>query len=297
MKLPTMISTPALPQADVSPPTLVVATSAVDVSIPASSSSPVSSSRTEEGKPGRAEAVGGLKTTIVFDNNPYDRRLTTAWGFSALIEHYGHTLLFDTGGDGQILLQNMRTLGIDPVQLESVTLSHAHGDHTGGLEAVLGIGVQPTVYLLPSFSDSYKRQIEQKTIMVEVVPWQQLAEGVFTTGEMGHRIPEQSLVVHTKRGLVIITGCAHPGIVGIVKKVQEQFNEPIYLVMGGFHLGSKSKTEINAILTDFRHLGVERVAPCHCTGEAALIMFEAEYEQDFIQAGAGRVIRVGVGDP
>lgn len=234
-----------------------------------------------------------LIITIVYDNNQYDPRLQTAWGFSALVEYYGQTLLFDTGGDGRILLENMRILGIDLLQIQSVVLSHAHGDHTGGLSALLGSADQPSVFLLPSFSDSYKRQVGQATPVIEVTPGQYIGNRILTTGEMSRNIPEQALLVRTENGLVVITGCAHPGVVQIIEKAIELTNDPIYLVLGGFHLGDKNKTEISAIIADFRRLGVQKVAPCHCSGERAISMFVAEYGEAFIQAGAGTVISIG----
>ena len=238
-----------------------------------------------------------LTITVLYDNNPFDERLKAAWGFAALFEYQGHTLLFDTGGDGPTLLGNMSILKIDPTCIQSIVLSHAHGDHTGGLGDVLESSTNPTVYLPPSFSTSFKHKLRETTSVIEVTPDQILAEGIFTTGELGDSIPEQSLVIQTDRGLVIVTGCAHPGIEKIVKQALESFDEPVYLVMGGFHLGSKSETEIDAILTEFRRLGVERVAPCHCTGDLAQAMFAAEYGEDYIRAGVGRVIQVDAANP
>jgi 7,8-dihydropterin-6-yl-methyl-4-(beta-D-ribofuranosyl)aminobenzene 5'-phosphate synthase len=75
----------------------------------------------------------------------------------------------------------------------------------------------------------------------------------------------------------------------------ELTGDPVYLVLGGFHLGNKSETEISAILADFRRLGVQKVAPCHCTGERAIAMFSAEYGQAFVQAGVGTVITLDGG--
>jgi len=235
-----------------------------------------------------------LTITVIYDNTLYDRRVNSAWGFSALVEYRDHILLFDTGGDGQMLMENMRILGIDPTQLESVVLSHAHGDHTGGLSTILQAGSRPVVYLLPSFPESFKRQVSNTTEVIEVMPSLSIAEGVFTTGEMGRNIPEQALVIQTDQGLVVITGCAHPGIIAILEQAREMCDEPVRLVLGGFHLGSKSKVEIVSILKDFRRIGVEQVAPCHCTGERAITMFAAEYGVDFIQAGVGRVVRLEV---
>jgi len=218
--------------------------------------------------------------------------LSTAWGFSALVEYGDYSLLFDTGGDGQILMENMRLLGIDPSQIDSVVLSHAHEDHTGGLIALLDSGAKPEVYLLPSFPVSFKRQIEEFTQVSEVLPGQSFTEGLWTTGEVGGTIPEQALIVQTGSGLVVITGCAHPGIVAIVEQAQSLFEKSVYLVMGGFHLGNMSDAEIDAVLNDFRRLEVERVAPCHCTGENAIARFATEYKMDFIQVGVGSVIRL-----
>jgi 7,8-dihydropterin-6-yl-methyl-4-(beta-D-ribofuranosyl)aminobenzene 5'-phosphate synthase len=237
-----------------------------------------------------------LTITIVYDNNVYDERLKSAWGFSALVAYRDHTLLFDTGADGPTLMENMRILGIDPTQIDSVVLSHAHSDHTGGLSALLEHGARPIVYLLPSFPVEFKKQAAKITEVVEVSPGLSIARGLFTTGEMGQSIPEQALVIETESGLVLVTGCAHLGIVTIVEQVREKFAEPVRLVLGGFHLGDKSKAEIDLILREFRRLGVQQVAPCHCTGDSAIAMFSAEYGGDFIQAGVGRVIRFDSAD-
>jgi 7,8-dihydropterin-6-yl-methyl-4-(beta-D-ribofuranosyl)aminobenzene 5'-phosphate synthase len=234
-----------------------------------------------------------LTITILYDNNPYDTRLRTAWGFSALVEVQGGVYLFDTGGDSPTLLENMRVLEIDLTPIQAVILSHVHSDHVGGLEGLLREGIQPVVYVPPSFPTSFKRSISQQTAVVEVGMGQPIGEAVYTTGELGSSIREQALVVTIPQGLVIITGCAHPGVVSIVERAIALFNKPVYLVLGGFHLGDKSETQLESILSAFRRLGVEQVAPCHCTGERAIQMFKDEYGDDFIEAGAGRVIVVG----
>jgi 7,8-dihydropterin-6-yl-methyl-4-(beta-D-ribofuranosyl)aminobenzene 5'-phosphate synthase len=228
--------------------------------------------------------------TIVYDNNSYDRRLRTAWGFAVLVKHRDQVVLFDTGGDGQVLLDNMDVLGIDPTHVEGVVLSHIHGDHTGGLSALLDIGARPTIYLPPSFPANFKRQVGEVTTVVEVTPGQAIAEGLFTTGEMGSGIREQALAIQVGRGLVVVSGCAHPGVTEMVARAKELSGEPVYLVLGGFHLGSQDDTQIEAIIARSREMGVARVAPCHCTGDRAIAMFEAEYGDDFIRAGVGREI-------
>jgi hypothetical protein len=145
-----------------------------------------------------------LTITIIYDNNDFDQRLKTAWGFSALVEYHDHTLLFDTGGDGPMLLENMRILGIEPTQIESVMLSHGHADHTGGLGGLLEYGARPTVYMPPSFSSLFKKQVSKKTEVIEVTPGLTIAAGLFTTGEMGRSIPEQALIIQNKPRLCLM---------------------------------------------------------------------------------------------
>lgn len=234
-----------------------------------------------------------LTLTILYDNNGYDARVRTEWGFSALVELPDGVYLFDTGADAETLLENMRTLEVDPGRIQSIVLSHVHSDHIGGLEGLLQRGIQPMVYLLPSFPADFKHRVSQYTSIVDVMQGQRLGEAVYTTGELSGSIREQALVVTARQGMVIVTGCAHPGVVSIIKRAITLFGGPVRLVLGGFHLRDTSDAELGSILAAFRRLGVEKVAPCHCTGERAIQMFKREYGEDFIQAGAGRVIVVG----
>ena len=128
--------------------------------------------------------------------------------------------------------------------------------------------------------------------VIEVVPGLALTKEMFTTGEMRRDVPEQALVITTDRGLVIVTGCAHPGVIQVVEQAMNLFGGKVHLVLGGFHLRSKSTNELEAIMAEFRRLGVEKVAPCHCTGDQAIQMFHDEYGDDFIRTGVGRVVVV-----
>lgn len=113
---------------------------------------------------------------------------------------------------------------------------------------------------------------------------------MYSAGEMGQAIKEQSLVIDTDKGLIIATGCSHPGIVHIVRETKEYFKKEIWLVLGGFHLYDLSNEKIEAIIRDLRFLGVKKIAPCHCTGEKAISLFQREYQKDFIKVGAGSII-------
>ena len=113
---------------------------------------------------------------------------------------------------------------------------------------------------------------------------------------MGAGIVEQGLVVETGDGIVVITGCAHPGIVEIVRKAKETTGSEVALVSGGFHLGLSSRQRIADIIGGLRDLGVRRVAPCHCTGDQAMKMMAEEYGSDFVKVGAGSVVTVNSGE-
>jgi len=233
-----------------------------------------------------------LTITVLYDNKSYDERLKTKWGFSALIEDEGHSLLFDTGGDSPTLLNNMRALGIEPGSIQALLLSHPHEDHTGGVEGVLQENDSLPVYLLPSFPTAFKRNLSDRTEVREAKAGQEIARGMYTTGEMGEEIPEQALVIHASQGLVVITGCAHPGIVNVIRKASDLFEETVVAALGGFHLKSKGAPKIKDILSEFRGLGVRYVAPSHCTGKQAVALFKKEYRENFIRSGAGKIFQI-----
>jgi len=230
-----------------------------------------------------------LTIAITYDNNPYDDRLRTAWGFSCLLRLPEKTILFDTGGDSSILLDNMDHLQIDPKEIDTVVLSHIHGDHVGGLGGILNQNSDVTVYLPASFPQSLKEDVKLYGAEVkEIHEPRELFDGVYTTGELNGGIKEQSLIVKTDEGLVIITGCAHPGVVNIVQRAREIAGDRVYLLLGGFHLGGASASKIESIIDSFEQLGVERVAPCHCSGDSARRLLREHYGEGYIECGVGR---------
>jgi len=231
-----------------------------------------------------------MKLTIVYDNNEYTPGLRTAWGFSCWIETGETTVLFDTGGDSPTLLYNLAELGLDPQRVDIVVLSHIHGDHVGGLAGLLDTGATPTVYAPAAFPESFKAEIRERTDLVEVSGPLSILPGVSTTGQMGSGVLEQGLILETDKGLIVMTGCAHPGVVAMVERAKEVTSGEVALVVGGFHLGGASRRAISGIIADFRRLGVRQVAPCHCTGDLARRMFADEYQEDCTLPGVGWVL-------
>ncbi len=241
-------------------------------------------------------AIENITITVVYDNNAYKEGLEIAWGFSCVVKLSKKMILFDTGGDGDILLANMEKLGIDPGQINVVILSHIHHDHTGGLQKFLEKNSDVVVYLPKSFPDNFKNEVKEKVVkVVEVDGSLEICESVYSTGELDGGIKEQSLIIKSKNGLIVITGCAHPGIVKIVKKTKDLMNEKILFVMGGFHLGSETERTIKNIISDFKNLGVKYVGPCHCSGDMTRQLFKEEYGQYHLNVGVGKTINLRQG--
>jgi 7,8-dihydropterin-6-yl-methyl-4-(beta-D-ribofuranosyl)aminobenzene 5'-phosphate synthase len=238
---------------------------------------------------GRSLTQAEITVTVLFDNYSGEEGFRTGWGFAALLETPGHTLLFDTGADGEALLENFRLLRKDPLAIETIVLSHAHSDHTGGLPALLNLGLRPNIVVFPGFPPAPEGQLPEGTIISEAEPGQEIQPGIRTTGRMGTEILEQALILDTANGTVVLTGCAHPGVIQMIRRAQELQPGPLHLVAGGFHIMAASEEEIQGILTEFRTMGVERAGATHCSGDAAMKAFQEAYGDNFQPLGSGRV--------
>lgn len=232
--------------------------------------------------------------TVIYDNNPFLKGLQTDWGFACLVEFGKTKLLFDTGDDGNILISNLEKLDINPKDIDFIFLSHFHHDHTGGLKEFLKKNSHVTIY----YPQSFPAQIVEDIIKSGAKPFpissfKELQTNIFSLGELGSSIPEQSLAIRTSKGIVVITGCAHPGIVNILENAKIFFtDELIYLAMGGFHLHRNSADEINKVLTKIIDLRIHKVAPSHCSGDTARKMFKAAFVDNYIEIGTGRIFEI-----
>ncbi len=249
---------------------------------------------TETGQSSRPDTASATRTDMIitYDNNTYDSRLRTDHGFSCVIRQPDRTILFDTGANGTILLGNMEKLDIDPREIDMVVLSHIHGDHVGGLGSFLERNNAVMVYMPVSFPEDIKGEVRRcGAELTEVRQTQEIAPGVYTTGELGRDIIEQSLVLTTAEGLVVVTGCAHPGVVNVVRKAIEMApDQGVHLVMGGFHLQGASADQIASSIDSFEDLGVEKVGPCHCSGDRARRMFKERYGHNYVEVGVGKIV-------
>lgn len=234
--------------------------------------------------------AGSTTIYIVSDNVLIDERLQPAWGFAAIIETPTVNILFDTGRDGDILLSNMRQMLLSPADVELLFISHAHRDHTGGLGLFMDKRPDVMLYLTDSTYESLRHRLPADIRYTPVSAPVQIARHISSTGEMSAGIPEQALIIETTEGLVIVTGCAHPGIELMAAQAKKQSGREIYMLIGGFHLSRASERRVRDLISRLKALDVKKVAPSHCTGKRATELFRDAWGEDFVESGLGAVI-------
>ncbi len=194
---------------------------------------------------------------IVYDDICAQPGFLMGFGFSALIyNNLSKTyLLFDTGSKGEVLVHNINKFNINVPEIKKVIISHNHYDHAGGLKEIYQINHDIEIYVplqdIKSFIRAYpEAQVQGISELFEV------DKNIFSSGQLGRGfLKEQSLFLKTeKNGLIIISGCAHPGLEAFILKGQSFSNE-IKAVIGGFH-GFRNFSFLE---------GIEFVGACHCT--------------------------------
>jgi 7,8-dihydropterin-6-yl-methyl-4-(beta-D-ribofuranosyl)aminobenzene 5'-phosphate synthase len=263
------------------------------------------------------------EVTILYDAFGKPSNMQKDWGFSAFIEYHGKRILFDTGDNPDILEHNARAAGVDLSRLDFVVLSHRHDDHIGGMDYLLRVNPNAKIYApkenfgvfgssLPGsfyrrddslppeqryfdgnapetlhFGSAWpKAHFELIDKTTEIAPGMTLIALVSdkpTTLEL----KELSLAIETPDGLVLIVGCAHPGIDKILN-ASTAIDKHIHLVVGGMHLVVAKDPEIEKAVTALHDTArVDYVAPGHCTGEATFAALRHAFGDHYRYAGLG----------
>jgi 7,8-dihydropterin-6-yl-methyl-4-(beta-D-ribofuranosyl)aminobenzene 5'-phosphate synthase len=230
-----------------------------------------------------------ISIKIIYDNCKANESFQEGWGFSCLVDLGDRKILFDTGADSQAFFSNLQKLNIRCDDITDVVYSHKHSDHVAGFEEVLTKLRRDSRLFLPKKFPSKKVPSAIHTERVEDI--KEIDSGIYSlTLKGGFFFYEQALLIETKKGLIVITGCAHPGIIRLLKEAQKRFNQPIRLVLGGFHLFRSKQSQIDEIVNQFKALKVQIAAPCHCTGNLAIERFRQAFQDSFYKIGTGTVL-------
>ncbi|WP_457748347.1 MBL fold metallo-hydrolase [Sulfurimonas sp.] len=213
---------------------------------------------------------------IVFDNYKVCDTCQSLWGFSAYFDKY--KLLFDTGSNGRVLLKNMQELGVDVKKIKYIFITHSHWDHIGGLDSIIEINPNVTLFLPASLSKHLIKDL--KSLVREVLVCDQkpmkLFDNIYTTGILGSETPEQSLIIEDEQNSVI-TGCGHYGIENITQAAKQFLGKDIQCVVGGFHLLYSNEKKIEQTIISLKKLGVICATATHCTGDRAMQYFSENF--------------------
>lgn len=209
-----------------------------------------------------------MKITIVYDNTTSKPNLIEDWGWSCFIETKERNILFDTGGNGKILLENLLSLKINPQSIDDVVISHPDFDHIGGLSTFLNLNRKAIIHIPISFRGiRYPNKVKFYDKPAEIY------KNIFLTGELDNR--EQSLAINTEKGLVLLIGCGHPGVGKIIDSISEFGN--VFAIIGGLHGFAEFEILEN----------IEKVCPSHCTKYKEKI--KSLYPEKYLEGGVGEI--------
>lgn len=272
-----------------------------------------------------------MKATIVSENSVFHLPGAVAeHGLSILLETPSGNYLLDTG-QGKAIVNNALALGIDLRSLKGIIISHHHWDHTGGLGPVLDLTGEVEVFAHPDlFKESYSIKGQRPRFIGVPYPrplleakgarfnlsadFREIAPGLWLTGEVPRRTPyelgdakqvivsgggfvqdelrdDQSVVIETGRGLFIVLGCCHAGIINTLTYIREKMGDrPITTVIGGTHLGPVSGEQKERSLADLLNFPIGRIGVSHCTGQEMAARLASLFGPRFFHCNVGTVV-------
>lgn len=223
-----------------------------------------------------------MKIKLIAEGSTKRERKALRWGVSFLVGN----VLFDAFGRADIFWKNVLRFRIDLSRVRHVVISHDDWDHIDALASLLRTQPGIKVYVCKKAGRPLKDLVRNNGgRLIGIDKHCRIARNIFSLGQMradtGRGILyEQSLVVKSRNGFSVITGCAHPGIVRIAKRAKKIFGNKIYAVCGGFHMKDKLRKENQEIIAELLSLGVKKAVPMHCTGSQAARLFRKTYKQN-----------------
>ena len=226
--------------------------------------------------------VKNLKLSVINDNKK-GSELKNDWGWSVIAESEYWRFMFDADTKGEIIQYNSEKMGINLENLNFAVLSHYHMDHYGGFEYVGKVADNLRIYVplkvLPFIKDWGFEGISVKE-------GKEIEKDVWSSGPIGP-IEEQAIGIKVDSlGIIVIVGCSHPGVDVLAERIKELMREKIYMVIGGFHLPSKSTIDNLAKIAEY-------IGPAHCTGIRGENYIMKNYRDKYIPVKTGSIFEFG----
>ena len=237
-----------------------------------------------------------VQLTVLVDNEIYLEGLSSTWGLSIYVEAeidvFKRKILMDTSGSYDALTYNSSKLRVDLSAVEAIFISHWHGDHCGCLKEMLEALRPGTLVYVPSVNRGGVKLIEEvggKAVMC--LKPESFLGGFLSTGCLGRWTKEHSLLIKLANSeFILLTGCAHSGIINIIEHLQNFLgNFKLKAVIGGFHISGRR--EGLAVGEFMKEKGVEIVSPCHCTGRDAKRAIAEVLGDSHIRCGSGKSLQ------
>jgi len=275
----------------------------------------------------------GVRATVLCENSVFGKIGAIAeHGWSVFLEtDYGNILL-DTG-QGKAITNNIQIFNIDLSTLNGIVLSHNHLDHTGGLLNILDFMEKVNVYAHPDiFSDCYmidsneeihvgmpfsRSVLEGRGAVFQFnTEYKEIISGLSITGEVprltsfekgdnslmiktengyekDHVLSDQSVIIETPKGLFIVLGCSHGGIINILRYAVEKTGQKhIHTIIGGTHLGQVGNEQVDESIKFLKEFDIGRIGVSHCTGLKTSMRLEQEFGDRFFFCNVGTVIEI-----
>ena len=268
-----------------------------------------------------------MKLTTLIDNIPVKAGLKGEHGLSFLLEVDSLKIIFDVGQTNRYI-DNAQKMGIDLADVDYVVLSHGHYDHAGGLPAFCKINSKAKILIhKKAFVNRYSKTDDK--LKENGIPWKKqlnnyldriiMIDGDIQLGNTisilsnieKHHMPvnnprfvineddeygvdcfndEIILVCQADTGSVVLSGCAHNGIVNILQTVENRMGTSTFsLVAGGLHLSNADSADIKLVIACLSTFKVKRWGLNHCTGNIAYALFKDEFKNDVDYYGSGYV--------